>query len=52
MLLVKANNEGRMLYEIGARERITGDFDSLAAKLLGIPSPSRPSLRSASSAAR
>jgi cellulose biosynthesis protein BcsQ len=36
MLLVKANNEGRTLFEIGPRERITEDFQQLAARILGI----------------
>jgi cellulose biosynthesis protein BcsQ len=47
MLIVKANNEGRTLFEIGARERITGDFDALANKLLGIAEaePAKPALR-------
>ena len=36
MLLVKANNEGRTLFEIGPRERITQDFQQLAARILGI----------------
>jgi pilus assembly protein CpaE len=47
MLLVKANNEGRLLFEIGAREKITQDFENLAAKLLGIPEtePAKASLR-------
>ena len=47
MLLVKANNEGRLLYEIGAKEKITQDFENLAAKLLGLPEaePAKSSLR-------
>jgi cellulose biosynthesis protein BcsQ len=47
MLLVKANNEGRTLFEIGAREKITADFTALADKLLGIETvePARASLR-------
>ena len=36
MLLVKANNEGRTLFEIAPRERITQDFVDLASRLLGI----------------
>ncbi|MEO5964839.1 MAG: AAA family ATPase, partial [Candidatus Limnocylindrales bacterium] len=39
MLLVKANNEGRTLFEIGAREKVTQDFVVLADRLLGIESP-------------
>jgi pilus assembly protein CpaE len=47
MLLVKANNEGRTLFEIGPRERITQDFEQLAARVLGIEivEPARPQLR-------
>ena len=36
MLLVKADNEGRLLFEIAPREKITQDFESLAARLLGV----------------
>jgi pilus assembly protein CpaE len=48
MLIVQANNEGRTLFEIGPRERITGDFVALADKLLGIEpaaEPARASMR-------
>lgn len=47
MLLVRANNEGRTLIEIGAREKITQDFANLADKLLGLaePEPARASMR-------
>jgi cellulose biosynthesis protein BcsQ len=48
MLLVQANNEGRTLFEIGQRERITQDFSVLADKLLGVEpasEPARASLR-------
>jgi len=47
MLLVKANNEGRTLFEIGARERITQDFEQLADRILGIVAvePARSQLR-------
>jgi pilus assembly protein CpaE len=47
MLLVKANNEGRTLLEIGAREKITQDFSNLADKLLGVEAiePAKASLR-------
>ena len=47
MLLVKANNEGRTLFEIGPRERITEDFQQLAARILGIEmvEAARPQMR-------
>ena len=47
MLLVKANNEGRTLFEIGPRERITEDFQQLAARILGIEmvEAAKPQLR-------
>jgi Flp pilus assembly CpaE family ATPase len=48
MLIVQANNEGRTLFEIGARERITQDFVGLADKLLGVEpvaEPARASMR-------
>ncbi|HKF86040.1 MAG TPA: AAA family ATPase [Candidatus Limnocylindrales bacterium] len=47
MLLVRANNEGRTLFEIGPRERITQDFEQLAARMLGIEvvEPARSQLR-------
>jgi Flp pilus assembly CpaE family ATPase len=47
MLLVQANNEGRTLFEIGPRERITQDFEQLAARILGIEveAPVKPQLR-------
>jgi Flp pilus assembly CpaE family ATPase len=48
MLIVQANNEGRTLFEIGPRERITQDFVALADKLLGVEpaaEPARTSLR-------
>jgi cellulose biosynthesis protein BcsQ len=47
MLLVKANNEGRTLFELGAREKVTLEFSDLADRLLGIEvvEPSRASLR-------
>ena len=48
MLLVKANNEGRTLLEIGPRERITEDFQQLAARILGIEmveAAAKPQLR-------
>ena len=48
MLLVKANNEGRTLLEIGPRERITQDFQQLAARILGIEmveAAAKPQLR-------
>jgi pilus assembly protein CpaE len=37
MLLVKASNEGRMLVDIAPREKITGEFQVLADRLLGVP---------------
>ncbi|HET7828141.1 MAG TPA: AAA family ATPase [Candidatus Limnocylindrales bacterium] len=47
MLLVQANNEGRTLFEIGPRERITQDFEQLAARILGleVEEPVKPQLR-------
>jgi Flp pilus assembly CpaE family ATPase len=47
MLLVQANNEGRTLFELGPRERITQDFEQLAARILGIEIevPVKPQLR-------
>jgi cellulose biosynthesis protein BcsQ len=47
MLLVQANNEGRTLFELGPRERITQDFEQLAARILGIEveQPAKPQLR-------
>jgi len=47
MLLVKANNEGRTLLEIGPREKITEDFQQLAARILGIEmvEAAKPQLR-------
>jgi pilus assembly protein CpaE len=36
MLLVKANNEGRTLLEIGPREKITADFTALADRVMGV----------------
>jgi pilus assembly protein CpaE len=36
MLLVKANNEGRTVFELGSREKITADFTALADRILGI----------------
>jgi pilus assembly protein CpaE len=37
MLLVKASNEGRMLVDMAPREKITGEFQVLADRLLGVP---------------
>jgi len=37
MLLVKASNEGRMLVDMAPREKITGEFQVLADRLLGLP---------------
>jgi len=47
MLLVKANNEGRTLFELGAREKVTLEFSDLADRLLGVEivEPSKASLR-------
>jgi pilus assembly protein CpaE len=48
MLMVQANNEGRTLFEIGPREKITQDFSLLADKLLGVEPAAeavRPSMR-------
>jgi MinD-like ATPase involved in chromosome partitioning or flagellar assembly len=47
MLLVKANNEGRTLFEIGAREKILQDFEQLADRILGVQAvePARAQLR-------
>ena len=36
MLLVKAANEGRTLIEMAPREKVTGDFQVLADRLLGV----------------
>ena len=36
LLLVKASNEGRTLFEIAPREKITQDFAQMADRLLGI----------------
>jgi MinD-like ATPase involved in chromosome partitioning or flagellar assembly len=36
LLLVKASNEGRTLFEIAPRDKITQDFREMADKLLGI----------------
>jgi len=47
MLLVRANNEGHTLFEVGPREKITQDFISLADRLLGNPEtePAKTQLR-------
>jgi cellulose biosynthesis protein BcsQ len=48
MLMVQANNEGRTLFEIGPREKITQDFSTLADRLLGVAPAAeaiRPSMR-------
>jgi pilus assembly protein CpaE len=37
LLLVKASNEGRTLVEMAPREKITGEFQALADRLLGVP---------------
>ena len=46
MLFVKATNEGRTVSRC-TREKITQDFETLAAKLLGVPEaePAKSSLR-------
>jgi pilus assembly protein CpaE len=40
MLFVRAANEGRTVIEMFPRERITVDFDALADRVLGNPTPS------------
>ena len=37
LLLVKAANEGRALIDFAPKEKITGDFQALADRLLGVP---------------
>jgi len=39
LLLTKANNEGRTLFELAGKERITQDIAYLADRLLGIETP-------------
>ena len=36
LLLVKASNEGRTLFELAPKEKITQDFIELADRLLGL----------------
>ena len=39
MLFVRAANEGRTVIEMFPKEKITEDFDALADRLLGTPTP-------------
>ena len=47
LLLVKAANEGRTAVEMAPREKIVGDFNALAARIMGLPEaePAKSSLR-------
>jgi pilus assembly protein CpaE len=41
LLFVRAANEGRTVIEMFPREKISADFDTLADRVLGIPTPQR-----------
>ncbi len=47
LLVVRAANEGRTLYELAPRDKITQDFDAMIDRLLGVAAtgPARSSLR-------
>ncbi len=47
LLLVKAANEGRTAVEMAPREKIVGDFNALADRIIGLPAPApaKPQVR-------
>lgn len=47
LLFVRAANEGRTVIEMYPKERITHDFDALADRLLGTPTPTPAIVKSA-----
>ena len=47
LLFVRAANEGRTVIEMYPKERITGDFDALADRILGTPKSDAAPMRSA-----